>query len=397
MPGLSAWTLGLLLSASPLCQEEKSLPEVQDPVFEEPSWSLLEVPEVVFDGQSFATDPARLAQLRAQIDALVHVDRPAPGYSATISWTQFAPLPEVAENVHSLLLADHRTETSPALRELVHQGPWALPVLLEALDDRRPTSLVIGDGDWPLVLYRTSEAPIHRASPLERAVKARHPSLFTLWDPPAGSLDPEWLEDAEVERHTVTVGDLAFVALGQITNRAYHAARYQPSGLAVVNSPTSQPELAAFLRDLWRGRDRAADLFQSLLVDLYTRGEGSEGLQAGAVLRLLFYFPDQAGPIVAERLANLEVSGDEEPLGVGLLQAAALTNDPGVAPVLCEQALHAPTGSVFLACLSPEVVRVAPARLLERARKLRVDVWNEQDEERMETWIDRLERLGASR
>ena len=38
--------------------------------------------------------------------------------------------------------------------------------------------------------------------------------------------------------HAITVGDLCFVALGQIVNRHFSATRYQPTGGLMVNSPT---------------------------------------------------------------------------------------------------------------------------------------------------------------
>jgi len=53
-------------------------------------------------------------------------------------------------------------------------------------------------------------------------------------------------------------------------------------------------------------------LFESLLIDFFSRGGddrgGAESLQIGAATRLLYYFPKEAGPIVAKRLRELDVS-----------------------------------------------------------------------------------------
>jgi hypothetical protein len=76
--------------------------------------------------------------------------------------------------------------------------------------------------------------------------------------------------------------------------------RYQPSLLAIVSSPTREPKIAKILRGRWGRGDPRQVLAQSLLDDLR-----KSYWQAGAAKRLLFYFPDSAGPLVAKRISAL--------------------------------------------------------------------------------------------
>jgi hypothetical protein len=116
-----------------------------------------------------------------------------------------------------------------------------------------------------------------------------------------GPIDRE-LEE-RIDGHTVTVGDCCIVILGQIVNRSYEAVRYQPSLMAIVSSPTREPRIAKVLRGRWGRGDPRRMLAQSLLEDF--RRTRSGGLQTGAAERLLFYFPDSAGPLVAKRISTL--------------------------------------------------------------------------------------------
>ncbi len=52
-------------------------------------------------------------------------------------------------------------------------------------------------------------------------------------------------------KHTVTVGDLCWVALGQIVNRRFDAVRYQPTAIIIVSSPTLSPTLCKQVRADW--------------------------------------------------------------------------------------------------------------------------------------------------
>jgi hypothetical protein len=124
-------------------------------------------------------------------------------------------------------------------------------------------------------------------------------------------LSRDHIKDA---RYTVTVGDICFVAIGQITNRPYQAARFRWRGFVVVNSPSHDAKLAEAVRAPWAGKEYRHQLLASLLADFHTRGEdergGSDRIQIGAAIRLLYYFPSECGPIVANRLRELDLRSE---------------------------------------------------------------------------------------
>ncbi len=121
-------------------------------------------------------------------------------------------------------------------------------------------------------------------------------------------------------RCTVAVGDICFVAIGQIINRPYQAARYQSTGFVVVNSPAHDAKLAEAVRAPWNGKDYRQQLLTSLLADFHTRGGDdpddhsyrgrSDRLQIGAAIRLLYYFPAESEAIVAKRLRELDLRSE---------------------------------------------------------------------------------------
>src|SRR5262245_20292749 len=100
-------------------------------------------------------------------------------------------------------------------------------------------------------MWHAAELPLNPANPLEAGVyKAR-----------AGK--PRRSED-HVKSYTVRVGDVCFVAIGQIVGRGYQAVRYQPTACVVLNSPARDPNLRAEVRALWKARDPRRMLFDSL-------------------------------------------------------------------------------------------------------------------------------------
>jgi hypothetical protein len=100
--------------------------------------------------------------------------------------------------------------------------------------------------------------------------------------------------------------------------RPYRAVRYQPTAIVVINSPTEIKALRDRVRALWSDNDPAQKLLDSLLLDYATEGvfngksldgwsEGSER-QIEAAVRLLYYFPKESAPLIAERLKRMDVN-----------------------------------------------------------------------------------------
>jgi len=97
------------------------------------------------------------------------------------------------------------------------------------------------------------------------------------------------------------VGDLCFVALGQIVNRSFAAVRYQPSGGLIISSPVSAAPLRDAARAEWSGLT-ARGLRASLVRDF--QKPDWEGRRVGALRRLAYYFPDAVAPLMKAALAK---------------------------------------------------------------------------------------------
>ena len=119
-----------------------------------------------------------------------------------------------------------------------------------------------------------------------------------------------------LERHTISVGDVCFAALGQIVSRNYSPVTYRHTQCIGVTSPTHSPSISEHLKSIWSDADPTAFLFSSLVRDLRLRSrhEGSvdgftvftaSNLQCNAIRRLMYYFPEQGVPLVVARIDDL--------------------------------------------------------------------------------------------
>ncbi|CAN5200719.1 hypothetical protein BH11PLA2_BH11PLA2_51050 [soil metagenome] len=244
------------------------------------------------------------ARIKKLIADLARMDQPDFGLSATLTGTAFAPLPGLAK-LQVGLITDHKLDTSDAFRKLIELGPDAIPFLLDALDDTTPTRLKIKRSGTMMFGVGGS---LPEGNPFNKA-EAKAVALKTL--------DEQDDDEGEAGGYTVKVGDVCFVALGQIAGRPYRAVQYIPSGIVSVNSASQSRDLRAKLRKAWGGPDPARVLLDSLLTDYATEGvfngssldgwdEGSE-YQIEAAVRLAYYFPEEAGPVIAARLKALDV------------------------------------------------------------------------------------------
>lgn len=167
------------------------------------------------------------------------------------------------------------------IQELVRRGPEALGVLLNHVDDPRPTKLVIGAGGFQYMFAWSADEYDPR-------------------DPTAGGtkLDTGSHVDLQLP-YTVKVGDVCFSIIGEITSRSLRALRYQPTAGLIVNSPVENKGLARRVREDWTGVDAAA-LRASLVRDATSSETGWAGLP-----QLKLYFPEEyaklrSGPLKAK-------------------------------------------------------------------------------------------------
>jgi hypothetical protein len=210
------------------------------------------------------------AAMRKRIAALAAVNDPDYGLPLLDSggWA-FAPVVG-KQKVANVRGTDGQVKAAGAVVELVQLGPRAIPFLLEALDDKTPTGAV-----------------------------------ENLFDPMRFGRVP----------YTVKIGEVCYVALGQIVGRDY--------GPKLLSMRVKQ------IRATWVSDDPAKRLYQALLEDYQTRRAytgnfrdgwnerdrswlaGSE-LQTAAAMRLLYYFPSRSAPMIAERLSRLDVKAPSD-------------------------------------------------------------------------------------
>jgi hypothetical protein len=262
--------------------------------------------------------PTEQNHIRSLIRHLAEIDSPDMGLSPTMSGTSFAAVAGSGQP-GAMVLMTHKLRTNNAVLALVKIGPSALPLLLESLSDPTPTRLTIKLEGILMSMEFHREVYGNIANPREAPVLRWIESTQKSHERPlAGS----------AQQHTITVGDVCFVIIGQITGRGYQAARYQPSGGMVINSPTGDPEIARAVREIWSGGDPTKTVFHSLIIDHSSRGVRANDymkdtvgrasyLQTNAAMRLLCYFPREAAPIVATRLRSLDVRRTGPSAGIG--------------------------------------------------------------------------------
>lgn len=253
-------------------------------------------------------DDGRKKRIKQAIDALVELDAPDYGFSATLSGSNFAPLPDQGE-FHAGILTNHNLKTSETLKTLVEFGPDALPQLVDALGDARPTKIEVRG----FSMWHGGELGGNRVNPLEKDVYQQR-------DSKEFRDRQEKMEGEHVDSHTVTVGDVCFVIIGQITGRSYSAVRYQPTACVILNSPSHDAVLREQVKSIWKGPDGRKTLFESLRADYATQGsfngksldewDVGNHFQCSAALRLLYYFPTESAALLARRIDSLDLKAD---------------------------------------------------------------------------------------
>jgi hypothetical protein len=246
-------------------------------------------------------------QIRKLVAGLADLDSPDFGLSATLSGENFAPVPG-QQHAGMMLLTKHGLKPSETLQALVALGPDALPFLLDALDDKTPTKITIKHDFGFGGMWHGGELPLNPVNPAEQAVYKARPKKQEGFP-------------KNVKSYTIKMGDVCFVAIGQIVGHGYQAVRYQPTACIVLNCPTHDAKLCAHVRAIWKSDDPRRKLFDSLCADYATEGattKSNDGwsfasrYQCAAALRLLYYFDKEAAPLLADRLAKLDVGKDKD-------------------------------------------------------------------------------------
>jgi hypothetical protein len=230
------------------------------------------------------TASAQDQEIERLIDELLGISEPGFGYSVYFAGGEFLPFQGTGQ-MGVLVLGVSRATRSEALRKLVEKGAAAVPVLLKHIGDTRTIKMKPVSGmmwmDFP------DEYDFNRR---------------TRKTPPQGVNRHSFRSGNDQPRdHAITVGDLCFVALGQVVNRHFSATRYQPSGGLMVNSPTYSKALREVILQDWSGLTRQRH--KDLLIDDFTNPD-DEDRRIGAYLRLACYYPDAVEPLVLKQLAE---------------------------------------------------------------------------------------------
>jgi hypothetical protein len=358
--------------------QPESVPEGFEDVLAEPPSSLAPMPKVLLDQLAHRATAEEIERARQLIRGLAAIDTPDFGMAPWMSGHQFAPVAASQEFQGGIIMMDHGLKTDPALKALVEMGPKAMRALLDSLGDSTPTKLVFEHGGGMGAMWYGREVPSNAANPREIEVRRM---MGDRWrrNPSFGSFD------AHIKSHTMTVGDVCFVALGQIVNRGYAASRYQPTACRVINSPTQDPVIAEIVREIWSSDEPAQRLSDSLLADFCTRG-GDAAYQIGAAMRLLYYFPDETASLLVNRLDDLNArhirqDGDDAAWqaqynangfwSIGdLIEALAWSGHQEVNGAILRILERTDEPQVFAAGLTQQVVALAPERVLEHAARI---------------------------
>ena len=235
-----------------------------------------------------AAEPAGASPARTELDAevgalvekLSETAQIGYGYSALFSGSEFLPYSDSAQ-VHTLVFGGQAPERSKMLETIVRQGAAAIPVLVKHLNDGRATKIPPLRG---MMWMSFADEYDYNRRTQKQAPKGVNRKTF-------GEKHPE--------SHTLTVGDLCFVALGQIVNRHFNATRYQPSGGLIVNSPTYSARLLTVVRGDYA--DFSAAKHRQALIDDFLSPD-HEDRRIGAYFRLALYYPEEVEWLVSRQL-----------------------------------------------------------------------------------------------
>lgn len=224
------------------------------------------------------------------IDKLQEESKEGVGSHSTAWASGFLAIDEEPQ-FHGGVLGSHKPTTSPVMKELVRRGIAALPELIDHLNDKRATKLVIKDtfgmgnlwhsDEYDLRFYEPKKCPPGVNTGLEKFEGIENPKQFS-------------------RQYSIRVGDLCYVAIGQIVNRNLNVVRYQPTACIVINSPVQTPTLAAAVKRDWAG----------ITVDQHKKSLSQDALRkdtyatASAMVRVLFYYPPEGEVLALKLLAR---------------------------------------------------------------------------------------------
>ncbi len=244
----------------------------------------------------FPKHPSELANesIRTQPDSislinkLVEVSEADISYSTAFKRSVFPPVRSEA-TLNSVLgqIGQVPLASSSTIKELVSKGTEAMPLLIAHLDDKRETKIRVEHrfGLFGGLFFRDEYDYNHR----------------TIQTPPdldnvRRAISHDITQPTE---YRLTVGDLCFVAVGQIVNRNLNIVRYQHTAIINVSSPAHSSKLLSAISNEWNSLTPAKHK-ASLVQDFLKPDTVERRLQA--YLRLAYYYPKACEPLVIGQL-----------------------------------------------------------------------------------------------
>ena len=212
-----------LVSLGAHAQERSEEPELSfdqwAEIFKEPPSNLAPMPAITFESASYRATTDEQREIKRLIEQLTQIEKPDYGMAPWMSGSQFAPIKSSQEFGPGIIMVDHGLQTADAVTRLVAFGPKAIPALLEALDDKSESKLVMEHGGGMGGMWYGRELQVNPLSETEAEVLEAQGHMQRPGFAPGGF-------DDNIRRHVITRGDICFNILGQIVNRSYEASRY---------------------------------------------------------------------------------------------------------------------------------------------------------------------------
>ena len=270
------------------------------------------------------------AEIRQMIRSLASINDDQENWTYFLQNHAFRPLDETCES-ETVVTSSPFARSSLEFKRLIELGPDALPFLLESLDDKSPTTFVIKNPGFCTVAYvhHIGGNPVNRSE--SHRIESRH--------------HDETTGDELTNSHTVTIGDICFVIIGQIVGRDYRIMNNLPQCYIQIASPTTSERIRRQVREIWSSDHSSQKLIDSLLLDLATEiahyekdYQGKSSWQCAAAERLLYYFPQESAGLIADRLRDFEVDREcaARSSGASFVEATALSDHTQIKTVMRE-------------------------------------------------------------
>lgn len=374
--------VGLVLSSRLACGEQPAQPEFRV--------SLIEADVVLGDE---VVDAVADKSTRARIEKAIADLANVPGETLAIYLRDGSGLliTESTEGMARLVERGMTADMEP-VKLLESQGPAAIPLLLEHLDDPTPTQAAES-----ILRTHRNTVPIWAASDLEGNHEA---VIFEELVPGAKSLADF---PVDTRKLPITIGDVCAAILGSIVGHDYFSIgpiQSNPSAVGIF-CPARHAPAIAILRDYWS----KTTLHESLLLDYRARIDPASGLgrndrqpaprrsrSTGATERLLLYYPALILPDIVRRLDELDASYSPED-HCAILECVIRQDNEALRAPLLRLIDRSEDGQLLAAALrSPLVGTEARERALAICRHLvatvRPTLW--WDEQKLQAAIDCL-------